>query len=181
MREVVGGFRLLRCIRVLEDTEVFLGRDPAGVYAAVKFCRQGNDRVARAFEHEARIMRCIRNRHPPAVFSLSHFDEGIALISEWVFGMDVATSAAGMHSRHKPRNEKRLLMLCVEDSAGICGGSCPRSCRTEMSILATFSWSRAAQCGLSTSGSRRMSSGRIDTPSAVAWHSTSILSLSKRD
>ena len=114
MREVVGGFRLLRCIQVLEDTEVFLGRDPAGVYAAVKFCRQGNDRVARALEHEARIMRCIRNRRAPAVFSLSHFDEGIALISEWVFGMDVATSAAGMRGRREPRNEKRLLMLCVE-------------------------------------------------------------------
>src|SRR5207249_4337202 len=106
--------RLLRCVQVLEDTEVFLGRDPAGVYAAVKFCRQDNDRMVRALEHEVRIMRRVQSRRAPAVLSLTRFDEGIALISEWVFGLDVANSAAGMRGRREPRNEKRLLTLCVE-------------------------------------------------------------------
>lgn len=54
---IIEGFRLLRCVQVLDDNEVFLGRNPAGQYAAVKFYRKPEEPIVRALEHEAGMLQ----------------------------------------------------------------------------------------------------------------------------
>jgi hypothetical protein len=74
---VVEGFRLLRCIQVLEDNEVFLGRNTAGQCVAVKFYRKPGERVVRALEHEAAMLRRVRNERAPEVYSLTRTGSGL--------------------------------------------------------------------------------------------------------
>ncbi|MGZ6638570.1 MAG: hypothetical protein ACXVII_37640, partial [Solirubrobacteraceae bacterium] len=76
---VVEGFRLLRCVQALEDTEVFLARDAAGAFAAVKFCPERHGEAMRALEHEAKMMYRAEER-APAVYALTRVEDGISLI-----------------------------------------------------------------------------------------------------
>jgi hypothetical protein len=111
---VLDDFRLLRCVQVLDDTEVFLARNSSGRYAAVKFSRHGTSRLVKMLKHEAMIMRRVGPPRAPEVLCITRSDSGIALITEWVFGLDAANTAAGIRGRREPRSEKRLLRLCIE-------------------------------------------------------------------
>lgn len=108
----VEGFRLLRSVQALEDNEVFLGRNTAGRYAAIKFYPKADERTIRALECEADMSRKIKNRSVPEVFSLTRTHSGIALVTEWVFGLDATNAAATI--RHGALNQKPLLALCVD-------------------------------------------------------------------
>lgn len=110
----VEGFRLLRGIQVLDDNEVFLGRNPAGQYAAVKFYRKPSERVIRALEQEAAMLQRVQNRRSPEFYSLTRVGSGIALVTEWVFGSDATMAAAAIRSRREARSQQRLLALCAE-------------------------------------------------------------------
>ena len=114
---VINGFRLLRCVQVLEDNEVFLARNAAGQYAAVKFYRRPDERIVRVLEHEAAMLRRVHNKRAPECFFLEHTGSGIALVTEWVFGSDAANAAAAMRGRREARSEQRLLALCAEIAA----------------------------------------------------------------
>ncbi|GCE21155.1 lanthionine synthetase LanC family protein [Dictyobacter kobayashii] len=110
----VGDVRLLRCIQALEDTEVFLGCNAAGAYVAVKFCHPGHTHVMQAIKHEARMMRRIRGQRAPMVLGQTPIDGGLALMSEWISGLDIANAAEGIRGRREPRHEEHLLALCIE-------------------------------------------------------------------
>ncbi len=111
---VIEGYRLLRSVQVFEDTEVFLGRSTAGDYAAVKVFRQNDSEARDRLNHESTIMGRIKQRIAPDVLKLVNSDCRVALITEWIFGLNVGNSAAGMRGRREERNEKALLTLCIE-------------------------------------------------------------------
>ena len=110
---VVEGFRLLRCVQVLDDNEVFLGRNAAGQYAALKFYRKPDERITRALEHEAEMLRRVGKERAPELYSLARAGSGLALLTEWVFGSD-ATNAAAAIRRREARRQERLLALCAD-------------------------------------------------------------------
>jgi serine/threonine protein kinase len=110
---VVEGFRLLRCVQVLDDNEVFLGRNSAGQYAAVKFYRKPEERIVRALEHEAAMLRRAGNKRAPELYSLARTGSGIALLTEWIFGADATNAAAGIR-RREARRQEQLLTLCAD-------------------------------------------------------------------
>ena len=108
----IEGFRLLRCVQVLDDNEVFLGRNSVGQYAAVKFYRNANERMVRALSHEAEMLRRASGGRAPAVYSLASVGSGMVLATEWVFGTDATIAAAAL--RKQPNSRERLLALCVD-------------------------------------------------------------------
>jgi len=110
---MVAGFQLLRSVQSVEDNEVFLGRNSAGRYAAVKFYRNADERTARALEHEAEMSRRIADKRVPELYSLKRTDSGIALITEWVFGLE-ATNAAATLRRRGSLGQRPLLSLCAD-------------------------------------------------------------------
>lgn len=108
----IEGFRLLRCVQVLDDNEVFLGRNAAGQYAAVKFYRKANERIARTLEHEAAMLRRVPGQRAPEVYCLASLGSGMALATEWIFGSDATVAAVAL--RRQVNNRERLLALCVD-------------------------------------------------------------------
>lgn len=114
---VVEGFRLLRCVQVLEDNEVFMARDPDGRHAAVKFYRRPSERIVRALEQEAAMLRKAGNKRAPEFISMARVGSGIAFVSEWVFGWDATYAAATIRGRREAHREERLLSLCLEISS----------------------------------------------------------------
>ncbi|MGI8990602.1 MAG: lanthionine synthetase LanC family protein [Bryobacteraceae bacterium] len=117
---VVEGFRLLRSVQALEDNEVFLGRSAAGQYAAVKFYAKADERTTSALEHEAGMSRRIQHKCVPEVYSLARTDSGIALVTEWVFGLDSTNAAATLRQR-ATLNQRPLLALCSDIATAFAG------------------------------------------------------------
>ena len=113
---MVEGFRLLRSVQALEDNEVFLGRNAAGRYAAVKFYAKPDERTTRSLEHEASMSERIRHKCVPQLYSLARIDSGMALISEWVFGLEATNAAATLRQR-STLNQQSLLELCANIAA----------------------------------------------------------------
>jgi hypothetical protein len=111
---VINGFRLLHCVQVLKDNEVFLVRNAAGQYAAVKFYRRADERIIHVLEHEAAMLPRVHNKRAREFFFLEHTSSGVALVTEWVFGSDAANAGAAMRGRREARSEQRLLALCIE-------------------------------------------------------------------
>lgn len=108
----VAGFRLLRSVQALEDNEVFLGRNAAGQYAAVKYYPGADERTISAVEREASISRRIGSKCIPALYSVVRADSGIALVTEWVFGLEATNAAATLRQRGA-LNQRPLLALCA--------------------------------------------------------------------
>jgi hypothetical protein len=115
--DVVAGFRLIRCIQVASDNEVFLARDDSGRHAALKFHREAGPATIDALEREAGVLQRIPAGRAPCVFGLFRFDTGAGLATEWVAGDDAQAAADRLRGGHGPRSERDLLGLCAEVAA----------------------------------------------------------------
>jgi eukaryotic-like serine/threonine-protein kinase len=111
---VVEGFRLIRCVQVMSDNEVFLARDAQGRFAAVKFHREANSDVVRSLEREADILGRITGERAPKVLGVFRLDSGAGLATEWVSGDEVLVAADRFRGRREPRSERQLLALCAQ-------------------------------------------------------------------
>jgi serine/threonine protein kinase len=110
----LDGFCLMRRVQILDDNEVFLARDGAGRYVAVKFYRNADSRTVQKLEHEAMSLRRAPGARAPSVLALSRVGSGIALITEWIRGAEASSAAAAFQDRNRGRNEHGLLSLCIE-------------------------------------------------------------------
>jgi serine/threonine protein kinase len=111
--DVLRGFHLLRRVQMLDDNEVFVARDGAGRYAAVKFYRKADARVLQSLETEAMLLRRAPSARVPAVFGLFSAGSGVALVTEWISGAEALRAAAAFGGRGQARNEHGLLSLCA--------------------------------------------------------------------
>jgi serine/threonine protein kinase len=109
----VEGFYLLRPVQVLEDNEVFLGRNACGEFAAIKYYPEAGDKTRRAIYREADMMRRAGSERLPRVYYAGPVGEGIALATEWIFGVDAINAAAALRQRGS-LNRSSLLTLCVD-------------------------------------------------------------------
>jgi eukaryotic-like serine/threonine-protein kinase len=116
----VQGFRLIRCVQVLDDNEVFVARDDAGRYAALKFYRSAGPEVRRLLEQEAAAHGRVGPRLAPRVHGLVELDAGLALITEWVLGNDALQAADLLRAAAQPA-EHALLGLCARVAAAFAG------------------------------------------------------------
>jgi serine/threonine-protein kinase len=112
--DTVDRFRLVRRIQVLEDNEVFLARDEAGRYAAVKFYRAPDRDWAAALEREAAVLGRIRAGRAPEVYGLFRQGGGVGLATEWIFGDDALMAAGAVRACGEADREQRLLGLCAQ-------------------------------------------------------------------
>ena len=115
--DVVDGFRLIRCIQIFEDNEVFVARDDAGRYAAVKFYREPSPDQIAMLQGEAGLMGRAGGARAPQVLGLTQVGSGLALAAEWVFGDDALAAAESLRGRQGSRSDHPLLALCAEVAA----------------------------------------------------------------
>ena len=110
--EHVGRNTVVRCVRVLEDTEVYqLVRDDGGL-AALKVLRseRGDDRARAGLRREADVLSLIDGRVSPRLLGEGETKGHPWLRMEWCEGIPVATAAAGL--RHRGEMEALLDLCC---------------------------------------------------------------------
>jgi hypothetical protein len=110
----IEGYRILRCIQALDDTEVFLGRHDGGSFVAIKAARLPSDAVDQRLEHEATILLKVGPARAPRLAGLFHADERGLLITEWINGVDVSTYARKVRTGFQRGHGGDLLRLCHE-------------------------------------------------------------------
>jgi serine/threonine protein kinase len=110
----LNGFQLIRRVQALDDNEVFLARNAAGRFAAIKFYRKANERVVQALEREAAILQRAPCGRAPEYLFVTRSGSGVALATEWVFGSDALNAAAAIRGLREVRSDHRLLTLCSE-------------------------------------------------------------------
>lgn len=110
--EQFAGCEVLKCIHVVEDTEVYQAQRTNGEMVALKVSRPGCKHTAlRMFEQEISVLKCLDN-----TVNLPLLDSGISreqrfLILEWCSGIEVAIAAEEIRRRGTD-NRKSLLQLC---------------------------------------------------------------------
>jgi serine/threonine-protein kinase len=110
----VCGFRLVRCMQIFEDTEVFLGCDAHGHAVAVKASRLEDERTHRVLEHEAAILQHVGPERSPRMLSLFEFDGRKLLVTEWINGAPVDVWSQSARAAADVHREKEVLATCCE-------------------------------------------------------------------
>jgi serine/threonine-protein kinase len=107
-----AGTEVLRCVQVLEDTELYQVKTETGQSAALKILRpNAGPSVARMFEREAAILERLDHKVTPKLLGKCFDDDGRYLIMEWCSGIDCASAAQRLRrSGGAARDE--LLGLC---------------------------------------------------------------------
>lgn len=110
---LIGGFRVVRLVQVMIDTQLCLGVDGAGTHVALKIARPDSD-GGQAFAHEASILRGLDGTVTPRVIDVGH-DEGRPYLAlSWVIGSDA--EAAATELRALPASEGRPRLLALVDA-----------------------------------------------------------------
>jgi serine/threonine protein kinase len=108
-----AGTEVLRCVQVLEDTEVYEVKTGDGENAALKILRPnaGAD-VARRFERETAILEWLDHKVSPKLLENSVDDERRYLLMEWCPGVESTSAALELRRRPTPESRRLLLPLC---------------------------------------------------------------------
>jgi serine/threonine-protein kinase len=134
--EMVAGCEVLRCVQVLDDTEVYQVRDSAGRLGALKCVRPGpRDHLATVFLREAAILRHLSGpvaaasraaalqvglgsadlpaSHSPALLAEGTHEGRPYLLLEWVAAVNVAVAADELRRLDAADAAPKLLALGV--------------------------------------------------------------------
>ena len=101
---------VLRCVQVLEDTEIYQLACCDGTFAALKAIRPGRSGFASgALERERRILEHLDGRVGPRLLGTGYLQDNAWLAMEWCEGVSAAVAGA---ARRSGFGESALLDLC---------------------------------------------------------------------
>ncbi|GLY29864.1 lanthionine synthetase LanC family protein [Kineosporia sp. NBRC 101731] len=113
----LGDVEIVRCVRLLDDTEVYSARRVTdGLDVVVKRAgRSAGQAVIRSLHHEARVLRRLKGDGAPELFDVigSDGDEPITLIASWIMGVDLDTASADARSQGPASGEPVELAVKV--------------------------------------------------------------------
>lgn len=96
----LGELTLVRCLRVLEDSQVYQARSQAGADLAVKVVDAADSPSAAArVAHEADVLALLGGDPSPAVVDLVRDGDRRALVSEWCTGVPITQAAEALRGR----------------------------------------------------------------------------------
>lgn len=111
--EVVDGFRVLSCLQLLSDTEVYQARDSCGDLVALKLVRRGaSAEVERMIAHEAEILRHLDGHPAPPLLRSGTIDGQCYLAIAWRTGVRAHLAARRLRHVAGPAGGRGLLGLC---------------------------------------------------------------------
>lgn len=113
-----GDVEIVRCVRLLDDTEVYLGHHlSADVDVAVKrLGRSATHGAAAAMGHEEQVLRLLAGRAGPPLVWSGELDGVPTLVTRWVTGVDLAVAAADARRQGRTAEELHALGTAVLDS-----------------------------------------------------------------
>ena len=100
-----------RCIQSLEDTELYLVSEADGRWGALKIGRPGQRGAQFALEREAEVLKGSVSRILPRLLGSGTWRERPYLVTEWIFGVDAESAAAGIRRLGDPRCRREMLKL----------------------------------------------------------------------
>jgi hypothetical protein len=107
----VDGWTVLRCVQMMEDSEIYLARDAAGRAAALKLSRPFLEGMSRAIEREARMLSRLDCTVTPKLLGSGTFDSRAYLLAEWFPGRDVQSVCGELRYRSRGGSRSELLRV----------------------------------------------------------------------
>jgi serine/threonine-protein kinase len=110
--ERIGRFTVVRAVRVLDDSEVYLGRTESGTAVALKILRPGWRReLADAVAREGRLLASLRGRATPRLLARGRHRRRPFLALEWCAGVPPELAFAELRDERSTASRQRLLLL----------------------------------------------------------------------
>jgi eukaryotic-like serine/threonine-protein kinase len=107
--ERLDNYTIVRCIRTLEDSEIYQAKTADNRTVAIKIKRREANRLMdRVLQHEADILRLLNGRLAPRLITQGEWAERPYLVIEWCHGADLMRVSA---ERQGKRDQ--LLDLCI--------------------------------------------------------------------
>jgi serine/threonine-protein kinase len=104
---------VLRCLQVLEDTELYQVKTRGGQSAALKILRpNAGAEAARMFDREAAILERLDGNVSPKLLKSGTQEERRYLLIEWCSGGDCSSIAAEFRRSWNTDGRRRLVSLC---------------------------------------------------------------------
>ena len=107
----VDGWTVLRCVQMMEDSEIYLARDADGRAAALKVARPFLEGMSRAIEREAQTLSRLDTAVTPKLLGLGTFDSRAYLLAEWFPGRDVQSVCGELRYRSRGGSRSELLQV----------------------------------------------------------------------
>lgn len=107
----INGFKVIRCIQVLEDTELYHVKDAQDKEAALKLFRLSNDRTQSMLEREATILKRLDGDPSPKLVEVGTYESHRYIAIEWCSGVNASTAAAPLRRYPTPERHQKLLRL----------------------------------------------------------------------
>jgi serine/threonine-protein kinase len=107
-------YRILSCVQILEDVEVYKVTDTSGCTFAFKILRQdAREKSRRMLEREAAVLRLLSGRYSPSLIANGAFENRMYIVTEWRRESDVMNKARELRSPLGPRRSRELVELCL--------------------------------------------------------------------
>jgi serine/threonine protein kinase len=107
----VDGWAVLRCVQMLEDTEVYQTRGPGGQLGALKIGRFGVGFMGRTIAREACILSGLDSTVTPRLLGTGEWKGRPYLLMEWCAGADAHSVSAEVRQRRDWESRRHLLRL----------------------------------------------------------------------
>ncbi|MDX6694646.1 MAG: eukaryotic-like serine/threonine-protein kinase [Blastocatellia bacterium] len=106
--------RVISCVHIFEDVEVYKVADHAQRELALKILRPGaREKSRRMLEREAAILGILDGRYSPILISRGLFEGRAYLVTTWCAGADAAGTARTLRSPLGLQHASGLTQLCV--------------------------------------------------------------------
>jgi serine/threonine-protein kinase len=110
--DVINDYKIVSCIQLLEDTEVYQVRSKNGSTAALKITRRGaSDELKRILKHEAHILTHLNGWPAPKLLDTGSWEGECYLVMTWCSGVPLVRAAAELGHRHLMGVRRRSLNL----------------------------------------------------------------------
>ncbi|MEO6835976.1 MAG: lanthionine synthetase LanC family protein [Candidatus Tumulicola sp.] len=108
---IVDGWKILRCVQTLEDTELYQARGPGGRFGAFKIGRSNVDPIGRAIAREARILSQLDASVSPELLASGEWNSRPYLLMEWLSGSDAKSVCAEFRACGDGESRRDLLRV----------------------------------------------------------------------
>ncbi len=108
----ISGWKVVRCIQSLEDTEIYQVQDESGKLAALKLFRQYPTSLGKKFfEQESFILEHLDGQVNPTLLSTGIFNNLNYLLLEWIPGVNISSLAEKYRLSYSKEARTNLIKL----------------------------------------------------------------------
>ncbi|MEP7325486.1 MAG: lanthionine synthetase LanC family protein [Gemmatimonadota bacterium] len=108
----VGRFEVVRCLQLLDDSELYQARDPRGRVVALKLARPGATRGMRGqLDREAQVLRHLGGKGVPRLIARGTHRRRPWIAISWCEGVSPEIVFSELRTRRNVRDQKRIARL----------------------------------------------------------------------